>query len=92
MFWLRFAFRSCVCCPRGREESCPEWSTPVHDDLGLAPFLAAVPEMLSAGNGAMRQAARFADLGDARAMHAEVVERTRRSAEEALEMAAARAA
>ncbi len=73
-------------------EALIEWSAPVHDDLGLAPFLAAVPEMLSAGNGAMRQAARLADLGDARAMHAEVVERTRRSAEEALEMAAARAA
>jgi hypothetical protein len=45
--------------------------------------------MLSHGNGAMRQMARLAELGDVRAMHGEVVERTRRSAEEALEMAAA---
>jgi hypothetical protein len=40
----------------------------------------------------MRQAARMAELGDARALHAEVVERTRRSAEEALAVAAAGAA
>jgi glutamate---cysteine ligase / carboxylate-amine ligase len=73
-------------------EALIEWSAPVHDALGLAPFLAAVPDTLSTGNGAMRQAARLADLGDARAMHAEVVERTRRSAEEALEMATARVA
>jgi carboxylate-amine ligase len=73
-------------------EALLEWSAPVHDALGLGPFLAAVPGMLSAGNGAMRQMARLAELGDVRAMHAEVVERTRRSAEEALEMATAAAA
>jgi glutamate---cysteine ligase / carboxylate-amine ligase len=65
------------------------WSAPVHEPLGLGPFLAGVPAMLAAGNGAMRQRARLAELGDVRAMHAEVVDRTRRSAEEALEMAAA---
>ena len=53
---------------------------------GSSPFLAAVPVMLSEGNGAMRQIARLAELGDVRAMHAEVVERTRRSAEEVLAM------
>ncbi len=70
-------------------EALLEWSAPVHDALGLGPFLAGVPAMLASGNGAMRQRARLAELGDARAMHAEVVARTRRSAEEALEMAAA---
>jgi carboxylate-amine ligase len=70
-------------------ETLLEWSAPVHDALGLGPFLAGVPTMLSHGNGAMRQMARLAELGDVRAMHGEVVERTRRSAEEALEMAAA---
>jgi carboxylate-amine ligase len=73
-------------------EALLEWSAPVHDALGLGPFLAGVRGMLSAGNGAMRQMARLAELGDVRAMHAEVVERTRRSAEEALEMATAGAA
>ena len=73
-------------------EALLEWSAPVHDALGLAPFLAGVPAILSAGNGAMRQVARLAELGDVRAMHAEVVERTRRSADEALEMATAAAA
>ncbi len=70
-------------------EALLEWSAPVHDALGLGPFLAGVPAMLSRGNGAMRQVARLAELGDVRAAHAEVVERTRRSAEEVLEMAAA---
>jgi carboxylate-amine ligase len=69
-----------------------EWSAPVHEPLGLGPFLAGVPDMLSRGNGAMRQAARLAELGDVRAVHAEVVERTRRSAEEALALAVAGAA
>ena len=73
-------------------EALLEWSAPVHDALGLGPFLAGVPAMLAAGNGAMRQAARLAELGDVRAVHAEVVERTRRSAQEVLEMAAAGAA
>jgi carboxylate-amine ligase len=67
-------------------EALLEWSAPVHDTLGLAPFLATIPVMLSEGNGAMRQIARLAELGDVRAMHAEVVERTRRSAEEVLSM------
>ena len=40
--------------------------------------------MLSGGNGAMRQIARLAELGDATALHAEIVDRTRRSAEEVL--------
>ena len=69
-----------------------EWSAPVHEPLGLVPFLATVPATLAAGNGAMRQVARLAELGgDVRAMHAEVVERTRRSGDEALAMATAAA-
>ncbi len=48
--------------------------------------------MLAGGNGAVRQAARLAELGDVRAVHAEVVDRTRRSAEEALGVAIAGAA
>jgi carboxylate-amine ligase len=68
-----------------------EWSAPARRDLGLERFLAHVPRMLADGNGAMRQVARMAALGDVRAMHAEVVERTRRSAEEALEIWAAAA-
>ncbi len=73
-------------------EALLERTAPVHDALGLGPFLAGVPAMLARGNGAMRQIARLEELGDVRAMHAEVVERTRRSAGEALEMAAAGAA
>lgn len=76
---------------RGVDRSTPEaieallrWSEPVHEPLGLTPFLAHIPAMLAGGNGAMRQIARMAELGDARAVHAETVERTRRSAEEAL--------
>jgi carboxylate-amine ligase len=68
-----------------------EWSAPARRDLGLEPFLTHVPRMLAEGNGAMRQVARLAALGDVRSMHAEVVERTRRSAEEALEIWAAAA-
>ena len=68
-----------------------EWSAPAREGLGLESFLAAVPRMLAEGNGAMRQAARFAELGDPRALHAENVERTRRSAEDALEIWAAAA-
>jgi carboxylate-amine ligase len=68
-----------------------EWTARARRDLGLEPFLAHVPRMLAEGNGAMRQVARLAALGDVRAMHAEVVERTRRSAEEALEIWAAAA-
>jgi carboxylate-amine ligase len=77
---------------RAAIEALLDWSAPVHDPLGLTPFLAAVPAMLEGGNGAMRQVARLAALGDVRAMHAEIVDRTRRSAEEALEPAAAGAA
>jgi carboxylate-amine ligase len=67
-----------------------EWSAPVHEPLGIAPFLQAIPATLVSGNGAMRQVERLAALGgDVRAMHAEVVERTRRSAEEALQIATA---
>ena len=69
-------------------EALLEWSAPVHEPLGLTPFLAVVPSMLSEGNGAMRQIARLDALGDVRAMHAEVVDRTRRSAEEVLTMTA----
>ncbi len=68
-----------------------EWTAPARRDLGLEPFLAHVPRMLTEGNGAMRQVARLAALGDVRAMHAGGVERTRRSAEEALEIWAAAA-
>jgi carboxylate-amine ligase len=65
------------------------WSAPVHEPLGLTAFLAQVPQTLASGNGAMRQAARFAELHGAvpdplRTLHAEAAERTRRSAEEVL--------
>ena len=62
------------------------WSEPVHDQLGIAPFLASIPATLANGNGAMRQIQRLAELGDARALQVEIVERTRRSAEEVQEM------
>lgn len=69
-----------------------EWSAPVHEPLGLTPFLAEARRMLAEGNGAMWQVARLAELGgDTRALHAEVVERTRRSAHEALAATAAAA-
>ena len=60
------------------------WTAPVHDELGLTPFLRQVPVMLSSGNGAQRQLRRLEELGDVRAVHAEWVERTRASAEEVL--------
>lgn len=60
------------------------WTAPVHQDLGLEPFLGRVGTMVSDGNGAQRQMRRFEALGDARAVHAEWVERTRVSAEEVL--------
>jgi glutamate---cysteine ligase / carboxylate-amine ligase len=59
----------------------------VHDALGLRPYIAHVETMIAQGNGAMRQVERLERLGDLRAVHAEVVERTRRSAEEALALA-----
>jgi glutamate---cysteine ligase / carboxylate-amine ligase len=73
-------------------EALLEWTAPVHEPLGLTPFLAGVRTMLAGGNGAVRQAARLGELGDVRAVHAEVVDRTRRSAEEALGVAIAGAA
>ena len=36
------------------------WSAPVHEPLGLTPFLAGVDRMLAEGNGAMRQQSRLA--------------------------------
>jgi glutamate---cysteine ligase / carboxylate-amine ligase len=68
-----------------------ERTAPVHAPLGLGPHIATVRRMLAEGNGAMRQRARLAELGDPRLMHAEVVERTRRSAEELLAATAAAA-
>jgi carboxylate-amine ligase len=83
---------------RGRErpttqaiERLLEWSAPVHEPLGLTPFLTAVPTALAQGNGAMHQIARLVELGDPRAVHAELVEDTRRTAHEAREMWAAAA-
>ena len=74
---------------RAAIEALLRWSEPTHEPLGLTPFLAAVPRMLEA-NGAVRQLRRLEALGgDARAVHAEVVERTRRSAEEALSLVGA---
>jgi glutamate---cysteine ligase / carboxylate-amine ligase len=62
-----------------------DWSADVHDRLGLTPFLAGVRGMLAEGNGAMRQQSRLTALGgDARALQAEIVDRTRRSAHEIL--------
>lgn len=83
---------------RGRErptteaiERLLEWSAPVHEPLGLTPFLTAASNALSQGNGAMHQIARLAELGDPRAVHAELVEHTRRTAHEARELWAAAA-
>jgi carboxylate-amine ligase len=66
-----------------------EWSAPVHEPLGLRRFLASIPATLERGNGAMRQIARLAETGDLRAVHADAVERTRRSAEDALDLVGA---
>ena len=63
-----------------------EYTAPVHDRLGLGPFLAVVPRMLDHGNGAQRQVRAMAAGQDLVEMHAQAAERTRRSAEEALEM------
>lgn len=63
-----------------------EWSSPVHDRLGLGPFLAAVTQMLEQGNGAQRQARAMAEGQDLVEMHRQVAARTRASAEEALDM------
>ncbi len=79
--------------PRGEERSTTdavrallEFTAPVHDRLGLGPFLARVPVMLDEGNGAQRQSRALAAGEDLVAMHRHAAERTRRSAEEALEM------
>lgn len=84
---------------RGRERTVGEaveallrWSEPHHARLGLAPFLRRVPDMLSQGNGAVRQRELFAQAGDMHAVHAETVRRTRESAGEALRRLAVEAA
>ena len=63
-----------------------EFTAPVHDRLGIGPFLAAVPTMLEQGNGAQRQIRAMESGEDLVAMHAQAAERTRASAEEALKM------
>lgn len=63
-----------------------EETAPVHDRLGLAPFLERIPLMLQHGNGAQRQARALAAGEDLVAIHAHAAERTRASAEEALEL------
>jgi len=75
---------------RGRERTLGEavdallrWSEPHHGPLGLGPFLRRVPEMVAEGNGAVRQRALLEACGDVRAVHEEVVRRTRESAAEA---------
>ena len=65
-------------------DSLVQWVEPVVDGLGLGPFLETVPRMLADGNGAMFQLRRLDEIGDPRAVHAEVVERTRESAKEVL--------
>ena len=84
---------------RGEERTAREaiegllrWSEATHGPLGLTPFLEPVDAMLRRGNGAERQRASFARTGDARAVHAEVVERTRESAGEVLRRLAVGAA
>jgi carboxylate-amine ligase len=69
-------------------EALLRWSEPMQESLGLGPYLAAVPPMLTE-NGAVRQLARLEATGDAQLAHADVVERTRRSAEETLPLVAA---
>lgn len=61
------------------------WSEGVHRTHGLEPFLRRVGAMVSEGNGASRQRALFEKTGDARAVQADLVERTRASAVEARE-------
>jgi gamma-glutamyl:cysteine ligase YbdK (ATP-grasp superfamily) len=61
------------------------WSAPAAARLGLDRFLGPVRSMLEMGNGATRQLRRYDELGgDLHALHAECVERTKRSAEELL--------
>lgn len=61
-----------------------DWVEPVVDKLGLGPYIEHVPRVLAEGNGAAFQLRRLEQLGDVRAVHAEVVNRTRASAEELL--------
>jgi glutamate---cysteine ligase / carboxylate-amine ligase len=62
-----------------------EWTAPQQAELGLEPFTARVEAMLREGNGAMRQIAHMEESGgDVRALQADIVARTRRSAEEVL--------
>lgn len=63
-----------------------ERTAPVHEQLGLAPFIAQIPVMLKDGNGAQRQIRAFQQGEDPAVTHARAVERTRQSAEEALEL------
>ncbi len=60
------------------------WSAPMHEPLGLTTFLASIPTTLADGNGAIRQQRRLRAGDDLRAIHADVVARTRLSAEEFL--------
>ena len=63
-----------------------EFTAPVQDALGIGPFLAAVPTVLEQGNGAQRQIRAMESGQDPVAIHAQAAERTRHSAEQALEM------
>lgn len=64
-------------------EALLRWSGPMHAPLGLEPFLEPIGAMLTTGNGAVRQLARYQEVQDVRAVHAEIVERTEASAVEA---------
>jgi hypothetical protein len=63
-----------------------EFTAPVHDKLGITPFLRVIPVMLEEGNGAQRQSRALASGRDPVAIHQDAAERTRRSAEDALEL------
>jgi hypothetical protein len=86
--WLRHAkpAQGRVVVDAGAVRALIDFTAPVHDRLGLGPFLGGIPVMLEHGNGAQRQAREFTSGGDLVAMHASAAERTRRSAEEALEL------
>jgi len=62
-----------------------EWTRAHHGPLGLTPWIDRVADMLEHGNGAIRQRALLDALaGDVRAVHEQVVVRTRESAQEIL--------
>ena len=63
-----------------------EFTEPVHDKLGITPFLRVIPVMLEEGNGAQRQSRALASGRDPVAIPQDAAERTRRSAEAALEL------